>query len=469
MPQITQQQRIARIEQLLKALNTDPPEKHETVRLPWPGQDLLCPVIRIGADEVLLNPRSHRVRSQLEDDVEWKEVSADPLGQTAQRIIERFVRGARKPDDLAGLRDSLLKEGQAEPGVMTFDGVLVNANTRAVVIREFDDPAKKYLRVAVLPSHASPDELSLLELRLQMQKPLKVDYSLTNELLFIEELSSERELKDGQIAKELRIFPENDKKGAAEVNLRLKLLDLIRNLQLIPSQRIPITFFDRLGYEQLREVYRIHQGLLARDDVEAQNYLEAFLLTIATGITPVHKIRKIDADFMASYMLPQLEEDEMVGPLALQLTTEPSSNAPTPKGAKALLGDRENESGDEVRVDVKRLIDFVTGSENTVVVPNSVFRFPKEVVVDAVKSAISSGLVEKGRDVRDENKLDAPIGAVKGATNSMTRAVEALTSVASDPEFDAKRRKSLEAAFKRLSRTFKALDAALIKYEIKGK
>jgi len=151
------------------------------------------------------------------------------------------VRGARKPDDLAGLRDSLLKEGQAEPGVMTFDGVLVNANTRAVVIREFDDPAKKYLRVAVLPSHASPDELSLLELRLQMQKPLKVDYSLTNELLFIEELSSERELKDGQIAKELRIFPENDKKGAAEVNLRLKLLDLIRNLQLIPSQRIPIT------------------------------------------------------------------------------------------------------------------------------------------------------------------------------------------------------------------------------------
>jgi len=62
------------------------------------------------------------------------------------------------------------------------------------------------------------------------------------------------------------------------------------------------------------------------------------------------------------------------------------------------------------------------------------------VVVDAVKSAISSGLVEKGRDVRDENKLDAPIGAVKGATNSMTRAVEALTSVASDPEFDAKRR-----------------------------
>lgn len=472
MAQVTPQQRISRIEELLKAVNSIPPEKHEVVRLPWPGADLLCQVIQIGADEVLLNPRSHRVRSQLEDDPEWHEVQADPFSPSAQKIIERFVRSARKTDEFAGLRDSLLKEGQAEPGVITYDGVLVNANTRAVIIRGFEDPAKRYLRVAVLPSHASPDELSLLELRLQMQKPLKVDYSLTNELLFIEELSSERHLSDSQIAKELRIFPESEKKGSAEVNLRLKLLDLIRTLQMIPTGRLPITFFDKLGYEQLREVYRIYQGLLEADAAQAQAYLESFLLTIAVGITPVHKIRKIDADFMSRYMLPQLEDDELVGRFAQQLTaTKPSNSLPS-KGAQALIGPNAKtgpEGDGEPEVDTKRLIDIVTGHEKSIGVPGSVFVLEKVDVIDAVKSAVAAGLLDKSRDVRDENKLDAPIEAIKNATNSLTRAFDCVMSVASDPEFDTKRRKTLEAAFKRMVRKQKSLEVAMTKLEILGK
>lgn len=40
MTQVTPQQRISRIEVLLKALNSIPPEKYEVVRLPWPGGEL---------------------------------------------------------------------------------------------------------------------------------------------------------------------------------------------------------------------------------------------------------------------------------------------------------------------------------------------------------------------------------------------------------------------------------------------
>ena len=127
------------------------------------------------------------------------------------------MRKARTAEEFAALKDSLFREGQTDPGVMTHEGVLVNANTRAVAMREFEDPAKRYIRVAVLPPTAQPSEMALLELRLQMQKELKVDYSLTNELLFIEELSNERGLSDGQIARELRISPESPRKGENEV------------------------------------------------------------------------------------------------------------------------------------------------------------------------------------------------------------------------------------------------------------
>jgi hypothetical protein len=157
--QITQTQRIERIQDLLRELNKVPPERHEVARLPWSsGEPLLCPVIKIRVDEVLLNHRSHRLRSQLEDDPEWRELASAPDSEPAQRVLERLVRRARTEEQFAALKESLQRDGQTDAGVMTHDGVLVNANTRAVAIREFEDPARRYIRVAVLPPTAQPDE-----------------------------------------------------------------------------------------------------------------------------------------------------------------------------------------------------------------------------------------------------------------------------------------------------------------------
>lgn len=396
MAQITRAQRIQRIDQLVKELNKIPPERHEVERLPWTGgEHLLCPVIKMKVDEVLLYHRSHRVRAQLEDDPEWRELSNDPQSEAAQRLIERHVREARTPEQFAALKESLQREGQTHPGVMTHDGVLVNANTRAVALRELEDPAKRYIRVAVLPATAEPEELALLELRLQMQKELKVDYTLTNELLFIEELSSERGLTDAQIARELRIDPKSEKKGEAEVRLRLRMLDLIREMQRIPDEPLPLTFFDRLGYEQLREVHRIYHALLERDPAEASRYLESFLLSVAVDVTPVHQIRKIDSSFMEQYMLPQLEEDEVIGDIAGKLVA-PSNGADavaTPAAAKALLvDDGENEPS---AVDLRALINVVTRRDKRVDVSGTPLVLERDDVKEALRAAIITGVKEK--------------------------------------------------------------------------
>ena len=126
-------------------------------------------------------------------------------------------------------------------------------------------------------------------------------------------MSADSERED---SREPRIKTDNAKKGESEVQLRLKLLDLIRVMQRIPTRPLPLTFFDRVKHEQLREVHRVYMTLVERDPVRARRHLESFLLSIAVEIKAVHEIRYVDADFMADYMLPQLEEDETVGPVA---------------------------------------------------------------------------------------------------------------------------------------------------------
>jgi hypothetical protein len=466
--QITRAQRIERINQLLAELNKQPPERHAVEELPWGGGPLLCPVIKLPADEVLLNHRSHRVRAQLEDDPEWQAHENDPHSEAAQRIIERHVRAARTEEEFNRLKLSLLDDGQSAPGVMTHDGVLVNANTRAVAMREFEDPGKKYIKVAVLPQTAQREELALLELRLQMQKELKVDYSLTNELLFIEELSSERHLTNAQIARELRLFPESEKKGINEIAFRLQALDLIREMQKIPTETLPLTFFDKISYEHLRDVLRTYESLLQQDPAEAREYLETFLLSIACDVTPVHQTRRLDASFMPKHMLPQLEEDEVLGEVAGQLVAPNSDKptAPTSSGSDALLTSRNSENGEEQKVDLKQLIDVVTRRDKRVQVAGTPLTIGQDDVKQAIKSAIITGIKDKRLIEKEADKLEAPSSSVKKATRDVTQAVEAVRAVAGDPDFDAKRQKTLEAAYKKLKRTMRDLEQQLVKSKI---
>lgn len=462
MAHLTESQRVQRVRELLADLHKMPPEKHETVRVPWTTDERqLLDVITIGVDEVLLNPDSHRIRSQLQDDPAWDELSNDPFSEAAQRAIERHVREARDADELQALKDSLLEDGQTDPGVMTHTGLLINANTRAVALREVEDPARRHLRVAVLPPTAKAEELTLLELRLQMQKDLKVDYTLTNELLFIEELSTKRKLSSKQIARELRIHPDSPKKGAAEIDARLQHLDLIRVMQRTPTRPLPLTFFNAIKLEQLREIHRTRSALLQTDPARAQAHLESFLLSVAVGIKAVHEIRQVDAEFMADYMMPQLEDDEAVGQFASALATAPTDHAQRPSGVNALITD--DDPDDPPVVNTRHLINVVTSRDKAVPVPGTRFSLDRDDVKDALKTAVAAGIKDKKREKRDEDQLSAPATAVKDATKQLLRAKEAFQAVEHDPEFDDRRRKTLGAAVNKLGRTNRDLRATLAK------
>ena len=123
--------------------------------------------------------------------------------------------------------------------------------------------------------------------------------------------------------------------------------------------------------------------------------------------------------------------------------------------------------GDEPGVvDLKRLINVVTRREKRVEVPNSDVVLQRDDVRDAIKAAIITGFKEKKRNERDANKLEAPIDIVKDASSGLRKAIEAVKTISGDPEFDQKRRKSLEAAFNKLKRGMRDLSAALVKAKV---
>ncbi len=154
----------------------------ERIRIPWKTGEYTATVVELPVDALVLNPRSHRIKAQLESSEFRDEISATPYSLASQQAIEDILREA---EQFKGLQQNLKDIGQLEPGVVTTDGKLVNANTRCVALC---DNGELYLRAAVLPDDATQLEIDRLELSLQMKRDFRSDYTYTNELLFIEDL-----------------------------------------------------------------------------------------------------------------------------------------------------------------------------------------------------------------------------------------------------------------------------------------
>jgi len=464
LAQITDAERKLRVRKLLADLNSIPPEKHEVVRVPGVDREpMLCQAITISADELLFNHRSHRVRSQLEDDAAWSSHANNPHSEEAQAIIARLIKEDRTEERFTALKESLERDGQEHPGLITHDGLLVNGNTRAVAIREFP-PGKRQIRVAVLPETVTPEQINIIELRLQMQEDFKGDYSLTNELLFIEDLSRMGfEPKD--IAREMRVYPGDPKKGALEIQTRLRILDVLRVMRKIPAEPLPLRYFDnKLALEQMRDVVRNYDSSMKTDPREAQRYLDTILLSVAAGVSSVHQLRRVDSEFVSEYVVSRLEEDEDVGTFAGHLLNGngQTRDAIPPAGVKALLG---NGTVTAEPTNVRNLINIVTQPKKDVelTVENKRVTLDKADIKRAVEVAFTVGIRDKKNDQSAENKLDAPADNIKKASNDLAKALEALRVVIDDDEFDKSRRNKVGHAFKQLRKKYRDAETTLVK------
>lgn len=91
------------------------------------------------------------------------------------------------PDETKALKDDITINGQIEPGLITHDGAVINANRRMAILRALDEEtgADKFtfIKVSRLPKGVDAKELWQIEARLQFGKDFRLAYAAVNELL----------------------------------------------------------------------------------------------------------------------------------------------------------------------------------------------------------------------------------------------------------------------------------------------
>lgn len=454
---VTEAARVELIEQTLTAAGEHP----ETLRVPWRGQQERLPIIRIRLSATILNPRSHRIKAQLESNQPMATlVNSNPDGDEAQNYIATLLRAT---PGFAALKQNLEDEGQKEAGIVTRNGLLVNANTRAVALA---DAGIDYIEVAVLPADAQPDEIYDLELDLQVAQDYRQDYSFTNELLFIDDLIAKLDRNESDVALRLRWATSTNqssmRSGIEKVRRYVRHLVLIRDIQRISGESIPITYFDDAA-QTLQEFDAAYESLRDKDPRSAERLKQGRILGLLVDLG-YDRQRAVNAEWMETYLADALAENELLQPLLKPIVEAKDRQSIAGQAA----GDDFDlfEGGDDLDANdpavftvVARLVEAMSTSAQASAVTLPTVDGEKSFSRDQVKEAVNDAMRTAAEDARAAaragNSLNLPAQLVTDAATRLRKAREAYERVRSRSDFSDN---SLREGMAKLARAFESLN-----------
>lgn len=421
--------------------------------LRWKGGKLVLPVATVDLDVVLLSPHSHRIKAQLQSlpQSEQDLVAADPYGQQAQGLIAHLLR---ETPGFERIKNALANDGQLYAGVLTTGGILVNANTRAVALR---DLREQYIKVIILPADAGPKEITELELQLQMEQEVKQDYSFTSQLLFIEDLINSGNYTTLEVGRALRPSLNTSKKDTkAAVDLvegELRLLSLIREIVTASGGVLSFLYFDDQR-QALIEIDQDYQRLKSTKPEEASRVRDAQLAAMIAGVD-YRRLREIDSNLLDNYVVPALGESSVLAPHVDTLLTADGTGATTeaaaPAGVSEFFGDDEEDDsaggtptaatpGKPSLSGVYTLL-AQTKPDEDITLPSpgasddDTVSLPRVVVATELFGGLTTAIENKKRDARQIDDLTAPMVHLKEAARVLDKAATAYADVKDRPGF----------------------------------
>ena len=406
----------------------------------WKGGTLVLPIASVDVDLVLLSHHSHRIKAQLQSlpRAEQDIVESDPYGQQAQEIITRLLR---ETSGYERIKNALAKDGQLDAGVLTTGGVLVNANTRVVALREL---RQQYVKVLVLPGDAGEKEITELELRLQMEQEVKQPYSFTSQLLFIEDLINSGNYTALEVGRALRPSLTNsraDRKKAVDlVEGELRLLSLIRDIQAASGGALNFLYFDDDKQQALIEIDQDYQRLKTTNPAEAARVKDAQLAAMIAGVD-YRRLREIDAALLDTYVAPALQESGALAAHADSLLSASAgeSVSGTLPGVDDLLDDDEAVADGSVSLSGLYKLLAQAKPDEDITIPGDgdvPVTLPRTAVAAELHGALTTAIENKKRDSRQLDDLTAPMAHLKEAARLLDRAASAHADVRQRPGFD---------------------------------
>lgn len=148
-------------------------------KLYYMGETQSFDVYRIDLDHLIYNRHNGRIEAEM---LTWEQENAAPIGTYDDELHEKigtFLWDSNKGRNKATLTD-LSSKGQQKPGIVSLDGVIIDGNRRAMLLRklEGESKSKQYFDAIILP-HAYADnqaEIVRLETQYQLGEDAKVEY-----------------------------------------------------------------------------------------------------------------------------------------------------------------------------------------------------------------------------------------------------------------------------------------------------
>lgn len=436
----------ARRELIEKRVDAATSDAHREEQLPWQGQQTSLPVVRLPLDAVVLNPNSHRIKSQLLSHPKRRVVEKDPWSDEAQALIAELLRDTGQYEEL---KENLDEKSQLEPGVVTREGVLVNANRRATALREL---GKGHIDVAVLPPGATPEEIADLELELQMKKEFREEYTFSNRLIFMEDL-----VKSGKSEETIALMmnlaaskkEKELRKGREKVQKHLRMLGIIREIQDIAKRMdgdpVPLTFFDEDKKQSLIEIDETYESVKEKSQAKADRIKRARMVGLLTDAGYM-ALREIDEEFLSEDLVAALEDvadsEDFEGDL-VSVVTNPAGEDTDDKALNLdLLGEEEDE---DIAVEPDRLLELLASDHGAGVkeLPrrngDGTVQVDRDHLVDHMTTVFQVAADDHKMKRKKENRLEAPMKKIRRARKETNLAIKRLAAVHDVPSFDWER------------------------------
>ncbi len=183
-------------------------------------------VYKIPLEFLIYNVKNGRISSLVKSyTVEHKPLEAE--NEEDSRQIAQFLYNSNEERNKKTLKD-IADHGQMEPGIITSDGVIVDGNRRASLLRKLiEDPntsqmikdRSAFFLTRVLPEDADDKEILRLETSYQMGTDSKVDYNAIEKYLHVKDMH-DNGFSPTQIAEYMGL------KNASEVTTYLEIMDL---------------------------------------------------------------------------------------------------------------------------------------------------------------------------------------------------------------------------------------------------
>lgn len=230
-------------------------------------------VYRLPIRLLMYNIRNGRFASELLAKERTLKRRLDPTVKADAKEIQKLLLEQNESETKA-LRADLVTNNQLEPGIVTFDGAVINANRRMAVLAELHEKTGEArfenLRVSILPEAVEEKDLWRIEAGLQFAKDFRVEYGQVNELLKLRE-GKDCGLSEKEISASL-LGRYTDK----QVKERIGVLELIDSyLTSIKKQGQYNLINDERSGEKFNSLHNNVIGALKRQEADSEDVLEA--------------------------------------------------------------------------------------------------------------------------------------------------------------------------------------------------